>query len=273
MPKKRPAGHPNKKNSKDNKDKDEEDEEGEKPICSAEQRPTSAITLKTRIDNVRLMFSVFERMRQVPTSLNIVCGSIGRGKSVATMAYLIYLQKSKKYDEVIIISSTCFTGFWSKNGIPKRQQVEGVTMEQLELLKEMQRRAKKPKQILLVMDDIYDGKIDTTHNNRAFEAWVSTLRHFHISLILICQNISMVSKKIRSQCHGILLFDQVGYDNIKTLFETCSCGEERKQFYQSFYDNTKDNGCIYIDCTKNAHDPDRSICFKIDLKASGVKLL
>ena len=249
-----------------------------KPLkCPTPTEPstTAQATLsatKSRIDNIRTQFKVFHQIASVPVSLSIVCGSIGRGKSVLVAGYLNYLKKCKKYDEIVIISSTIFTGFWTRNGIKPHQQLESVTMAQLLMLREVQKSKKKPKSILLVMDDCGDGKLDVSYRNREFEALCSTMRHYNVSIILICQNLYMISKKVRSMAHAFLLLDISGHDNVTALYDCVSCGESRKDFLESFYSQTQDNGIIYINATKNSKDEGRSLNFRIDLKSAGVKL-
>ena len=242
-----------------------------KPEPPSDSAHATLSATKSKIDNIRTQFTAFYRLASVPVSLTIVCGSIGRGKSTLVAGYLNYLRKCKKYDEIVLISSTIFTGFWTRNGIKPNQQLESVTMPQLLMLRELQKSMKKPKSILLVLDDCGDGKLDVSYRNREFESFISTIRHYHVSIILICQNLYMISKKVRSMSHSYLLMDICGHDNINSLYDVIACGENRKDFLNSFYSRTKNNGVIYLDCTKNSQDPDRSLNFRVDIKSVGVK--
>ena len=218
---------------------------------------------------------VFETMLKPENSLYIISGKIGTGKSVFLMAYLNYIKRfhKNKYKEKIIVSSTIFNGFFSKNGIPNVEQHETITIEQIEILKEMQKKQpeNKRKPILLVLDDVFANN-GINLRSKGVEQLISVLRHYKISVIFVLQQIHMVGPKIRCNAHGYILFDTIGSDNIKSIYQCLSTGDNLKEFTSNFLLKLKDHGGLFVNNLKNSLDEGRMISFKINPVKFGVKV-
>ena len=243
-----------------------------------ENEPETIRNVKKKLEDVKCklnqknVYRVFKTMAEGGPSVFIVIGSIGRGKSCFVMSYLKYAMEKKVYDEIIVISSTIFNGFFTKNGISNKQQIEGITNESLLALRDYQRKQKNPKHILLTIDDSGDNTLDISHKNAIFTSFITTIRHYNISVILIVQHPTLLAKKIRGQATGLICFDITGQDNLKALYNTLSCGESFNQFTECFYEKCKDNGCLFVNSKKNSRDNDRIIPLKINIKEMGIKI-
>ena len=214
---------------------------------------------------------VFETMASVPNSLYIVTSAIGQGKSIFTMSYINYLKKihKKKYDKIIIISPTIFNGYYTKNGIPKADQYDDISIEQLKIIQEYQKKHPN-KKLLLVMDDIFSSNLSLKSDE--LDKIIATMRHYGISILFILQNIYMISRKIRSNSHGLIIFSISGHQNLKALHDAISCGESFREFSKNFYQNVKDHKGLFINSLKGPLDQDRIIPFLVNIKKFSVKL-
>ena len=211
------------------------------------------INKEENINHDKNSVEVFETMLKPENSLYIISGKIGTGKSVFLMAYLNYIKRfhKNKYKEKIIVSSTIFNGFFSKNGIPNVEQHETITIEQIEILKEMQKKQpeNKRKPILLVLDDVFANN-GINLRSKGVEQLISVLRHYKISVIFVLQQIHMVGPKIRCNAYGYILFDTIGSDNIKSIYQCLSTGDNLKEFTSNFLLKLKDHGGLFVNNLK-----------------------
>ena len=222
-------------------------------------------TLKHEIRN---MFTVLRKIYDKAPCLVAIAGKIRSGKSCACLALIKFNKQYKKFDDIIIVSSTIHSNFWTKNGISPNEQFETLTPAMLTNLKEHQLKTQKKRAVMLIIDDCIDSANMYDKNVVSF---LTVLRHYNTTVVVITQSITKISPVIRSNCDFMILFQLVGEKALKTLFDEISMGESRRIFVDTFIEKTNNYSSIFIDNTTPELNQ-RIGTFKVNPQALGIKL-
>ena len=221
--------------------------------------------LKHEINN---MYSVLKKIYDKAPCLITICGKIRSGKSVACLSLIKLNKLYKKFNDIFVFSSTIHSNFWTNNGIPKSDQFQTLNQNMLNGLREEQIRTKNKSSILLIIDDCIDS---ANMYDKSLVSFLTVLRHFNTSVVVITQSITKISPVIRSNSDFMIIYQIIGEKALKTLFDELAMGENKKQFIADFVEKTADYNAIFVDNTVN-NLSERIKTFKVNCKAIGIKL-
>ena len=216
---------------------------------------------------IRTMYTVLKKIYEKTPCLICISGKIRSGKSCACLALIKFNKQMKRFDDIVVVSSTIHSNFWTKNGIPIQSQYEKLDQQMLNALREHQIKTNKKRSVMLVIDDCIDS---ANMYDKGLVSFLTVLRHFNTTVVVITQSITKISPVIRSNCDFMILFQLIGEKALKTLFDELSMGESRSQFVADFIERTKDYGALFINNT-TANLADRISTLKINCRVLGIK--
>jgi hypothetical protein len=160
------------------------------------------------------LFEVKAEENKLPNGFFIICeGARRSGKSIF-LKYLLFHYKDM-FDEAVVMSETPHNGFWQPIVSNKWVHngwdpfvVEKILAEQAKEIEESKKHKEhKPKQILLVLDDIVGDRKhiheDTTLNRLAVQG-----RHFNVSICLTTQEPHAIGTSLRNNADFVVIFQQ-----------------------------------------------------------------
>ena len=204
----------------------------------------------------------YRAMAKLSPFFGLVIGKIRSGKSRFVGGFVSYAQQNKTYERIMVVSPTIHTGFWSKLGIKKNNQIEDISEDKLLELQEYRKNQKNRKEWLMIFDDILAGN---NARSKGLVKLVSVLRHFNISCLIICQNCKKIDPVFRTNADFVATYRIIGDENLKILFRETSMGENMNEWIDKYLESTTDNHCLFINNNENDLQK-RCVKYKTDLK-------
>lgn len=152
-----------------------------------------------------------------------VVGRRGSGKTSLLISYL-GTKLSGKYHEIYIISPTAhLQECWKSLDIPPQFFQKSFDSDWFQQLCE--KNGKQQKLILVILDDLAfarssSGSKNSVKNDEKLNMAACLARHYKIGIIILSQRFTTISKTVRSQCDGIVVF-KCGFEEKLILYELC----------------------------------------------------
>lgn len=163
------------------------------------------------------------------------------GKSVL-LKHLVECERNEFYKIWVICPTESVNGFYS-DIVPKECIFDEYNEEWVESLiqnmtKYHQDKNKKPKNVLLILDDcVSDVRLASS---KSFSKIFTRGRHIHLGIIVTTQYLNLVPPTCRNNA-DMLFIGQLNTQGIKLLSDEYKSGNvSQKEFEQIYYKNTSD---------------------------------
>lgn len=154
----------------------------------------------------------------------LIAGAPGSGKSYLTKHLIYQYCKNRKFNHGLVITNTSFNDGYSF--VPAKYVHSYYDEAVLQKFLDTQIESKEP--AFLVLDDCL-GKAQ--FNSKFFMSFITTYRHYNITVFLTTQYIYAIPPVIRECCTYSYMFQQTTLRSNNALFETFGqCFENMKEF-------------------------------------------
>ena len=185
-------------------------------------------------------------------NLIVMIGKSKSGKSYLARSLLTQACLKKYFSFGLIFCQTKFNGGYDY--VPDKYVIAGYDEEILgKYLKKIEdyqnKTGKKPPRSFIIFDDI----MGSLKNSDLFKKFVSTYRHYNISVIICMQYVAGLSTLGREQISFAFIFPQSTARSFKMLYESIGGDfESDKQFTKFIKEGTKEKySCIFYDESAN----------------------
>lgn len=145
-------------------------------------------------------------------SIFVINGVCGSGKTFLIKSLVYQLDKKYRFNHGLVVSPTAFNGDY--NYLPERLRYNIIDDELLEKLMAVQKED-RTKKCFLILDDCL-GMLTGT---KVLKNFISTFRHYNITIFVVTQNVNSVPPLIRQNAAYVFAFYSTNMHNIKTLRE------------------------------------------------------
>jgi len=200
----------------------------------------------------------------------IIVGKKNTGKSTVIQDIMYYLYKTNIPRVVVFSGTEQLNGFY-KNYVPETYIYDGSKLE--EKLKEIEASQKDlaMRQNLGEIDSNVDLRLtiildDLGYARKKFRTEIVRLlfmngRHYHISMIIACQNCMDIGSELRTNADYIYTMQEQNDKGLRNLFENYFNNFSTKKDFKTVLNAcTKDYGCMIKDNTQRTTEV-QSVCF------------